>query len=194
MKKLWLAIIFILPLSACKNIFKTDKNYQHHYIAKGEYENKNGSFDNLFDRRGNYIGYYKIGKPYKVKGNTYFPHKYENYHKVGAASWYGDYFNGKKTANGEIFDSHQVTAAHRTLPLPSIVRVTNLENGKVIMARVNDRGPFLDDRIIDLSKESATLLGFKEKGIAKVKVELLPEETKALLEKLNIKTNDKLQK
>ena len=103
-----------------------------------------------------------------------------NYIETGIASWYGPNFHGKYTANGEIFDQNLITAAHRTLPLPSVVQVTNLENGRTISMRVNDRGPFAKNRIIDISRRGAQLLGFKEKGTAKVKVKILPDESRRI--------------
>ncbi len=123
-------------------------------------------------------GYYKIGSPYVIKGIKYYPAVDYNYNKTGIASWYGPNFHGKKTANGEIFNQNDLTAAHKTLPLPSIVRVTNLENGRSLIVRVNDRGPYSKGRIIDMSKRSAELLGFKDKGIAKVRVQVLEEESR----------------
>ncbi len=129
-------------------------------------------------------GTYKVGKPYKIMGKWYYPKEDYSYSEVGTASWYGEDFHAKYTANGEIYDMNTLTAAHRTLPLPSIVRVTNLENGRSLVLRVNDRGPFAKNRIIDVSKRSATLLGFKNQGVAKVRVELLPEESKALKQAL----------
>src|SRR3569623_1760179 len=95
-------------------------------------------------------GRYKTGDPYQVGGIWYVPHDQPNYDETGIASWYGDAFNMKATANGEIFDMNQFSAAHTTLPLPSMVEVTNLENGKKLTLRVNDRGPFVGTRVIDL--------------------------------------------
>lgn len=120
---------------------------------------------------------YKIGNPYEVKGIWYYPERDLNYDETGIASWYGDEFAGKLTANGEIFDPEIVSAAHKTLPMPSAVRVTNLDNGRSLVIRINDRGPFVAGRIIDLSREAARLLGFKDKGIAKVRVQILAEES-----------------
>lgn len=134
-----------------------------------------------------YQGYYKIGNPYKVLGKTYYPREYEIYEEQGMASWYGSKFHGKRTANGEIYNKYDFTAAHNTLPLPSIVKVKNLENGKSVVVRVNDRGPFTKNRIIDLSKRAATQLGFLQKGTAKVEVVLLPKKTKELHQRLNLK-------
>lgn len=103
-------------------------------------------------------GTYKVGKPYQINGVWYYPSEDYGYDETGVGSWYGPDFHGKPTANGEIFDQNGLTAAHRTLPMPSLVRVTNLENGRSIMVRVNDRGPFAHGRIIDLSRRSAQLL------------------------------------
>lgn len=124
------------------------------------------------------VGTYKVGSPYKIKGKKYYPAVDYNYNETGVASWYGPNFHGKKTANGEIFDQNELTAAHKTLPLPSIVRVTNLENGRSLIVRVNDRGPYAHKRIIDLSKRSAELLGFRSKGITKVRVKVLEAESR----------------
>ena len=118
-------------------------------------------------------GYYKVGNPYKIAGRTYYPKEQPNYDKVGIASWYGEAFHKRKTANGEWYDMNALTAAHPTLPLPSYVRVTNLDNNKSIVVRVNDRGPYAHDRIIDMSKRSASMLGFQNKGLTKVRVQYL---------------------
>jgi len=125
-------------------------------------------------------GTYKVGNPYKIDGVTYVPQVDYDYVETGVASWYGPNFHGNRTANGEPFDMNSISAAHRTLPLPSMVRVTNLENGRVLNVRVNDRGPFSRGRIIDLSRRAAQLLGFQEKGTAMVRVEVLARESIAL--------------
>lgn len=127
-------------------------------------------------------GVYKVGSTYTALGQTYTPREDYNYSETGMASWYGKDFHNKKTANGETYDMRAITAAHRTLPLPSIVRVTNLENGRSIVARVNDRGPYVKNRIIDLSEKGAELLGYKMQGTAKVKVEILEKESRAIKE------------
>jgi rare lipoprotein A len=119
------------------------------------------------------VGYYKLGAPYRIKGRLYRPEYDPNYAKVGTASWYGSDFHGLPTANGEVFDKELITAAHPTLPLPSIVRVTNLENGRSIDVRVNDRGPFIGDRLIDLSEAAARKLGYEDQGLARVEVRFL---------------------
>src|SRR5690242_5654464 len=126
---------------------------------------------------GNGHGIYKIGQPYQIDGTWYYPAEDYSYDETGIASWYGTAFHGKDTANGEVFDQNALTAAHRTLPLPSIVEVTNLENGRTIDVRVNDRGPFARGRIIDLSRRSAQLLGFEQQGTAKVHVRVLVPES-----------------
>jgi rare lipoprotein A len=118
-------------------------------------------------------GHYKIGKPYEIDGIWYYPTVDYGYRETGIASWYGPKFHGNLTANGELFNQYEVSAAHRTLPMPSMVRVTNLENGRSIVVRVNDRGPFKNGRIIDLSTRAAQLLGFHRQGTAKVMVEIL---------------------
>ena len=111
------------------------------------------------------------GPPYQIAGRWYVPAHEPNYNEVGIASWYGPTFHGKLSASGEVFDQNALTAAHPTLPLPSLVRVTNLENNRAVIVRVNDRGPFADDRIIDLSKAAGAALDMHDKGTAKVRVE-----------------------
>ena len=123
-------------------------------------------------------GIYKVGKPYRVAGQWYYPRVDYAYSERGLASWYGPNFHGKPTANGETFDMHKVSAAHKTLPLPSVVRVTNLENGRSLVVRVNDRGPFIRGRIIDLSQRAADLLGFVEQGTALVEVQLIMQPSR----------------
>lgn len=111
-----------------------------------------------------------VGKPYKVAGKWYTPKHDPDYETTGKASWYGAAFHGRQTANGEIFDSRSITAAHTTMPLPSYARVTNLKNGRSIVVRVNDRGPFHGSRVIDVSQRTAEILGFRQDGIGQVKV------------------------
>ena len=115
----------------------------------------------------------QLGKPYKVRDKWYYPKEDPNYRKVGNASWYGDAFHGRLTANGEIYDATHLTAAHPTMPLPSYARVTNVENGSSIIVRVNDRGPYERGRIIDLSRRAAELLDYTRSGTAKVEVEYI---------------------
>ncbi|MCE3232741.1 MAG: rare lipoprotein [Rickettsiaceae bacterium] len=132
-------------------------------------------------------GVYKVGKPYTVAGATYTPKEQPTYDAVGMSSWYGSDFHGKKTANGATYDKNALTAAHNTLPLPSMVRVTNLENNKTLIVMINDRGPFTKGRIIDVSEKAAEILGYKDKGVAKVRVQFLPGQTKRLLSDMGIK-------
>jgi rare lipoprotein A len=118
-------------------------------------------------------GVYRVGNTYTVAGRTYTPEVDENYRAEGIASWYGRDFHGRRTANGEIFDMESLSAAHPTLPIPSYVRVTNVNNRRSVIVRVNDRGPFKDNRLIDLSKRTADVLGFSGKGLARVRVEYI---------------------
>lgn len=115
-------------------------------------------------------GVYKVGRPYRVGGRWYHPHEDPGYDRVGTASWYGDAFHGRRTANGEIYDMNALTAGHPTLPLPSYLYVTNLQNGRTVLVRVNDRGPYAKDRLIDLSYKTARTLGFHHHGLARVRV------------------------
>ena len=116
-------------------------------------------------------GTYRVGKPYTVAGRVYVPEEDVNYREEGLASWYGDDFHGRLTANGEVFDMASLTAAHPTLPMPCYARVTNLANGKSLIVRVNDRGPYHGNRLMDVSSRAADLLEFKGNGVARVRVE-----------------------
>jgi len=116
-------------------------------------------------------GTYRVGKPYTVAGQVYVPEEDTHYRAEGLASWYGDDFHGRLTANGEVFDMASLTAAHPTLPMPCYARVTNLSNGKSLIVRVNDRGPYHGNRVMDVSSRAADLLEFKGNGIARVRVE-----------------------
>lgn len=115
-------------------------------------------------------GAYKIGAPYKIGARWYTPTEDHNYDRAGLGSWYGEDFHGRKTANGEIFDMYALTAAHPTLPIPSYAYVTNLSNNRTILVRINDRGPYAHDRVIDLSRRSAKELGFELHGVTQVRV------------------------
>ena len=128
-----------------------------------------GHSDNQGAGRSN--GGYKIGSPYQIDGVWYYPQEDPNYDETGIASWYGAPFHGQATANGEQYDQNSLTAAHKTLPMPSYVRVTNLENGRSIIVRVNDRGPFVNGRVVDMSRRGAQLLGFDQVGTARVRVQ-----------------------
>jgi rare lipoprotein A len=116
-------------------------------------------------------GTYRVGQPYVIGGRTYVPEENPNYRAEGLASWYGDDFHGRLTANGEVYDMHGISAAHPTLPLPCYARVTNLQNGRSLIVRVNDRGPYHNNRLIDLSAKAARLLDFHGNGVARVRVE-----------------------
>ena len=116
-------------------------------------------------------GIYRVGKPYIVGGRVYVPEEDVNYREEGLASWYGDDFHGRLTANGEVFDMTSLSAAHPTLPMPCYARVTNLANGKSLIVRVNDRGPYHGNRVMDVSSRAAELLEFKNNGVARVRVE-----------------------
>ncbi len=129
----------------------------------------------------------KIGAPYQVNGTWYIPTHEPNYNETGTASWYGRDFHGKPTANGELFDMNIVSAAHPTLPIPSLVEVTNLTNGRSMVVRVNDRGPFVSDRLIDLSARGATLLGYRDQGSTQVRVRYIgPADPEPLVTTANL--------
>jgi rare lipoprotein A len=136
----------------------SNTNYSPRVVAEGEPVPKGG-------------GTYKVGQPYSINGRTYHPAENRNYRAEGIASWYGADFHGRRTANGEVYDMHGISAAHPTMPMPSYARVTNLENGKSIIVRVNDRGPHSRNRVVDLSTGSAKALGFYGRGLARVRVE-----------------------
>jgi rare lipoprotein A len=149
------AVALALVITACSRSDNT--NLSPRIVEYGEPVPKGG-------------GRYKVGEPYKVNGRWYRPRENPNYDKVGIASWYGRLFHGRHTANGEIYDMDALTAAHPTLPMPSYAQVTNLENGRTIIVRVNDRGPYAHNRVIDLSRRSAQALGIYRKGTGKVRV------------------------
>lgn len=136
-------------------------------------------------------GRYLLGKPYTVRGKVYTPREQPDYVAQGSASWYGSDFHGRRTANGEIFSANAISGAHPTLPLPSYVRVTNLENGRSVLVRINDRGPYLHGRVVDLSHRAAEILGYVNKGSANVQVDyvgpapLNGDDTRMLLASVN---------
>jgi rare lipoprotein A len=135
-----------------------NSNYSPRVVAEGEPVPKGG-------------GSYKVGRPYNLNGRTYYPTHNPNYRAEGIASWYGRDFHGRLTANGEVYDMNALSAAHPTMPMPSYARVTNLENGRSIVVRVNDRGPYARNRVIDLSIGAAKALDAYRKGLARVRVE-----------------------
>ena len=152
-------IILFSFLSSCTSVELAANLGKKVFVKKDQLEKSNGI--------------YKIGNPYVVDGKRYYPKKNLNYDEKGIASWYGPKFHGKLTANGEIFNQYKLTAAHKTLPIPSAVKVTNLKNNKSLIVRINDRGPFVNDRIIDLSYQSAKELKLLEAGTGFVRVQLL---------------------
>ena len=162
---------------------------QEEIIQNQEQPEENIDIPDYHPKNLQYNGIFKIGKPYKAFDITYTPQNYETFEEIGTASWYGKDFHGKKTANGETYNLDDLTAAHPTLPLPSIIKITNLDNDKSQVVRVNDRGPFAKNRVIDVSEKTAEILGFKNKGTTQVKVELLREETDKMLEMLGLNEN-----
>ena len=130
--------------------------------------------------QGASYGSYKVGAPYSIEGVTYVPQEEFNHVETGVASWYGPGFHGRATANGERYDQHDHTAAHRTLQMPSIVRVTNLDNGRSTVVRINDRGPYARSRIIDLSRAAAEDLDIVHHGTARVRIDQLSNESMAV--------------
>jgi len=144
-------------LTACASADRTSK-YSRRIVEDGEPVPKGG-------------GSYKVGQPYRLNGRIYYPSESMNYRVEGVASWYGPDFHGRETANGEVYDMHGISAAHPTLPLPSYARVTNLDNGRSIIVRLNDRGPYAKNRIIDVSIGAAKALDFYGRGLARVRVE-----------------------
>ena len=170
---LTLCALSAVLLAACaapqpKAMVDTRKPRSKEYFAETEYGVK-ASPRVQYMRRGG--GRDQLGKPYQVRGKWYYPKEEKRYAKVGLASWYGDAFHGRLTANGEVYDMTHLTAAHPTMPLPSYARVTNLETGSSVIVRVNDRGPYHEGRIIDVSERAAQMLDYAKVGTAKVKVE-----------------------
>jgi rare lipoprotein A len=154
---LMIASLVLAHCSAADKLGATSK-YSAKIVEDGEPVPKGG-------------GRYSVGKPYNINGRTYFPAENSTYRADGIASWYGPDFHGRQTANGEVYDMHGISAAHTTMPLPSYARVTNLDNGRSIIVRVNDRGPYVGSRIIDLSIGAAKQLDFYGNGLAHVRVE-----------------------
>ena len=137
---------------------------------------------------GTQLPRYKIGDPYQIEGIWYYPAENYEYEETGIASWYGTKFHGRLTANGATYDMNALTAAHRTLPMPSLVRVTNLVNGRSLILKINDRGPFARNRIIDISRRGAQLLGFQKAGTARVSVQILADKSRALANRVRGRT------
>ena len=164
-------IIFLILIQGCTSSVEIAANLGKKYIIPKE------------EKKIMQKPIYKIGMKYNVDGKYYYPKKNLSYNKTGIASWYGPKFHGKLTANGEIYNQYALTAAHKTLPLPSAVKVTNLKNNKSLVLRINDRGPFVNDRIIDLSSKAADILGLKKEGTGLVRVQILKDKS-LLLEKL----------
>jgi rare lipoprotein A len=153
-RKVALALGCCVALAGCTG----GTTYNERVIADGEPVPKGG-------------GSYRVGKPYNINGRVYVPNEDASYRAEGIASWYGPDFHGRQTANGELYDMHAISAAHPTMPLPSYARVTNLDNGRSIIVRVNDRGPYVRNRIVDLSVGTAKALGFYGHGLARVRIE-----------------------
>ncbi len=147
------------------------KHHTHEYFSQAQY----GAASQRVVEDGEPVprggGQYLVGHPYTIAGHTYYPHEIDSYSAVGMASWYGDAFHGRRTANGEVYDMRALSAAHPTMPLPSYARVTNLANGYSVIVRVNDRGPYHGGRVMDVSSRVADVLDFKRAGTAKIKVE-----------------------
>ena len=168
--QLVLLLILLVLLQSCTSGIEVAANLGKKYFIPN---NKNSNSSRAV---------FKIGKKYEIKGKYYFPKKDLYYNKTGIASWYGPKFHGKTTANGEVYNQYALTAAHRTLPLPSAVKVTNLENNISVILRINDRGPYVNDRIIDLSSKAADILGLKKKGTGLVRVTVLKDKSETLEE------------
>ncbi|WP_420962107.1 septal ring lytic transglycosylase RlpA family protein [Brucella sp. IR073] len=168
--------VFILGacLAACASPEpKPKKHRPKEFFAESEYGVKASPriISNFVSRMPRGGGRDQIGKPYQVRGKWYYPKEEPGYTRTGKASWYGSAFHGRLTANGEVYDMNHLSAAHPTMPLPSYARVTNLANGNSVIVRVNDRGPYASDRVIDLSQRAADMLDYKHHGTADVKVE-----------------------
>lgn len=167
MRKFFILLILPFLLTACSEVELGSAMYKKYNRPTETVQNTSK-------------GAFKVGKPYNVQGKTYYPQETYDYVETGVASWYGPGFHSKKTASGEMYDQNELTAAHRTLQMPSLVRVTNLDNGRSVVVRVNDRGPFAHGRIIDVSAKAAELLGMVRTGTARVKLELLANESRTL--------------
>ena len=171
--KVLAAVSLSLSLAACSH--HSQGRHGHHGFASAANDPFAGQGSPYY--RGKTIpfagGHYQVGQAYQVAGRWFTPHEQPGYDKTGTASWYGEAFHRRRTSNGEWFDMDTLTAAHATLPLPSYVLVTNLENNRQVVVRVNDRGPFVGSRVIDLSKRAADVLGYRMNGMAQVRVKLI---------------------
>jgi rare lipoprotein A len=171
----WLGTVgtgIALALSGCANqTIRQQYAHGHEYFSQAKYGRASPKVvaDGQPVPKGG--GQYLVGRPYRVAGHTYVPAEIDSYTAVGMASWYGAAFHGRRTANGEVYDMASITAAHPTMPLPCYARVTNLGNGYSVIVRVNDRGPYHGDRVMDVSSRAADVLGFKGEGTARIKVE-----------------------
>ena len=162
----------VLLLSGCAS----DHHSGHHHYKSASLDPFAGTGSPYYRGKGPIPfggGRYQVGDAYQVAGRTFTPHEQPGYDKTGTASWYGEAFHRRRTSNGEWFDMNTLTAAHATLPLPSYALVTNLENNREVIVRINDRGPFVSTRVIDLSKHAADLLAYRNKGTAHVRVRLI---------------------
>lgn len=169
-------VVSSVALAACSSPTSkvSGKKRSKEYFAESEYGVKaSPRVSNLRSNLPRGGGRDQLGKPYKVKGKWYHPKEVPNYRNKGLASWYGDAFHGRLTANGEVYDMTHLTAAHPTMPLPSYARVTNTKNGHSVIVRVNDRGPYAHGRVIDLSRRAAEMLDYTQQGVAQVNVEYL---------------------
>lgn len=172
-------LLLTLGLSGC-TAFMSREERLHYNLSKEDRSNNK------------YKGHYKVGKEYQVKGKTYKPLAVKRYTKEGMASWYGSKngFHKKRTANGDVYNKNLLTAAHRELPMPCLAEVTNLENNKSVIVMINDRGPFSKSREIDVSEKAASVLGFKNKGTAKVRVKYMHNETLDFLKNLGLEKKE----
>lgn len=193
MKKFLLPFLLVVTCCAPREANRSNVGFfDYRYIKPSEsmqagVPKVNNSNFQLDWQEDSYSKNFKTNDSDEVSGAAYFPQSYVEFEEVGAASWYGADFHGKYTANGEIYDSGAMSAAHRTLPLPSMVRITNLRNGRVAIVRVNDRGPFSGDRVIDVSEKAAEELGFKDQGTTKVYIQLLRDDTDKMIKKTKVK-------
>jgi rare lipoprotein A len=171
---LWSVALVGVSLSGCAQqpvVRTASSRHGHEYFSEAKY----GAASPRVVEDGQPVprggGQYLVGHPYTIAGHTYYPRENPNYSAVGLASWYGDAFHGRRTANGEVYDMHSLSAAHPTMPLPSYARVTNLSNGYSVVVRVNDRGPYHSGRVMDVSSRAADVLDFKGTGTARIRVD-----------------------